>query len=81
MVCRNNKLYFPAVHTGYWDGATTTSLRMWDNYMTFELMYLSGTQTVYNPSDDTSSSVNGVWLIMGNPVVNSYFSTDSSYTV
>lgn len=81
VVRRNNKFYFPAVHTGYWDGATTTSSRMWDNYMTFELMYMSGQQTVYNPSDGSTSSVNGIWLIMGNPVVNSYFSTNSSYTV
>ena len=81
VVRRNNKFYFPANHTGYWDGATTTSSRMWDNYVTFELMYISGTQTVYNPSNDSTSSVNGVWLIMGNPVVNSYFSTTSSYTV
>lgn len=82
VVLRNNKFYFPAVHTGYWDGATTTSTRMWDNYVTFELMYLSGSKTVYDSSNnDSASSVDGVWLIMGNPVVNSYFSTDSSYTV
>ena len=81
VVLRNNKFYFPAVHTGYWDGATTTSTRMWDNYVTFELMHISGPQTVYSPSDGSTSSVDGVWLIMGNPVVNSYFSTNSSYTV
>ena len=81
VVLRNNKFYFPAVHTGYWDGATTTSTRMWDNYVTFELMHISGQQTVYSPSDGSTSSVDGVWLIMGNPVVNSYFSTNSSYTV
>jgi len=82
VVLRNNKFYFPAVHTGYWDGATTTSTRMWDNYVTFELMYLSGSKTVYDSSNnDSASSVDGVWLIMGNPVVNSYFSTNSSYTV
>lgn len=81
VVLRNNRFYAPATHTGYWDGATTTSTRMWDNYVTFELMYISGTQTIFNPSDDSTSSTDGVWLIMGNPVVNSYFSTDSSYTV
>lgn len=81
VVRRNNKFYFPTTHTGHWDGSTTTSTRMWDNYVTLELMYIAGTQTVYNPSDGTSSSVNGVWLIMGNPVVMSYFGTDSGYTV
>lgn len=82
VVRRNNKFYAPAAHTGYWDGATTTSTRMWDSYVTFELMYIAGTQNVYNPLDDTIlSSQNGVWLIMGNPVVNSYFGTNSGYTV
>jgi hypothetical protein len=82
VVRRNNKFYAPVSHTGYWDGATTTSTRMWDSYVTFELMYIAGTQNVYNPLDDTIlSSQNGVWLIMGNPVVNSYFSNDSGYTV
>ena len=82
VVLRNNKFYPPIAHTGYWNGATTVSTRMWDNYVTFELMYIAGTQNVFNPLDDSIlSSPNGVWLIMGNPVVNSYFGTDSGYTV
>lgn len=82
VVRRNNKFYAPAAHTGYWDGTAKTSTRMWDSYVTFELMYIAGTQNVYNPLDDTIlSSQNGVWLIMGNPVVNSYFNANSGYTV
>ena len=84
VVCNKNKLYYPTLHSGFWDGASTSGTatnRMWDNFISFELMYLSGTQTVYNPSTNTATSENGVWVIMGNPTVNSYYDTNGGYTV
>lgn len=84
VVCNKNKLYYPTLHTGFWDGASTSGTatsRMWDNFISFELMYLSGNQNVYNPSTDTATTENGVWVIMGNPTVNSYYNTNGGYTV
>lgn len=84
VVCNKNKLYYPTLHTGFWDGANTSGTatsRMWDNFISFELMYLNGNQNVYNPSTDTATSENGVWVIMGNPTVNSYYNTNGGYTV
>lgn len=84
VVCNKNKLYYPTLHTGFWDDASTSGTatsRMWDNFISFELMYLNGNQTVYNPSTDTATTENGVWVIMGNPTVNSYYSANGGYTV
>jgi hypothetical protein len=51
-------------HTGYWEGADSTSQRVWDNNTTLELIY-NGTN----------------WVVVGNPVLCSYFATDKSYSV
>lgn len=51
-------------HTGYWEGAGSTSQRVWDNNTTLELIY-----------DGTN------WVVVGNPVLCSYFATDKSYSV
>lgn len=51
-------------HTGYWEGASSTSQRVWDNNTTLELIY-----------DGTN------WVVVGNPVLCSYFATDKSYSV
>ena len=53
-----------AAHTGYWQGASTTSARVWDAYTSLDLIY-----------DGTD------WVIIGNPVLCSYFATDKSYSV
>ena len=76
VVCNKNELYYPTLHTGFWGTS-----RMWDNFISFELMYLNGNQTVYNPSTDTATTENGVWVIMGNPTVNSYYGANGGYTV
>lgn len=77
------KLYRPKVHTGYWRGSGTTSSEMWQPYTTLELMYLEGTQEVYaDRSASTATQVTGgVWLIVGNPVVESYYSANNGYSV
>ena len=54
----------PTNKTGYWRGATLTSLEMWQPYTTLELMY-----------DGTD------WVIMGNPVVESYYTDSASYEI
>lgn len=51
-------------HTGYWQGASTTSARVWDAYTSLDLIY-----------DGTN------WVVVGNPVLCSYFATDKSYSV
>jgi hypothetical protein len=51
-------------HTGYWQGASSTSSRVWDAYTSLDLIY-----------DGTD------WVIIGNPVLCSYFATDKSYSV
>ena len=77
------KLYRPKVHTGYWRGSSTTSSEMWQPYTTLELMYLEGTQEVYaDRSASTATQVTGgVWLIVGNPVVESYYTSNKGYSV
>ena len=54
----------PTNKTGYWRGATLTSLEMWQPYTTLELLY-----------DGTD------WVIMGNPVVESYYTDSASYEI
>lgn len=86
VVHRNGKLYRMFSHTGYWGGASSTSTRIFDDYTTLELMYYvpSSTLTIYD-NDDTSfatvTTSSGVWIVMNDPVVNSYVSSSSSYEV
>ena len=63
-VLKNNSLQSIIAHTGYWEGASSTSQRVWDNNTTLELIY-----------DGTN------WVVVGNPVLCSYFATDKSYSV
>lgn len=61
---RAGQLVDIVAHTGYWQGAGSTSQRVWDNNTTLELIY-----------DGTN------WVVVGNPVLCSYFATDKSYSV
>lgn len=61
---RAGQLVDIVAHTGYWEGAGSTSQRVWDNNTTLELIY-----------DGTN------WVVVGNPVLCSYFATDKSYSV
>ena len=61
---RAGQLVDIVAHTGYWEGAGSTSQRVWDNNTTLELIY------------DGSN-----WVVVGNPVLCSYFATDKSYSV
>lgn len=61
---RAGELVDIVAHTGYWQGAGSTSQRVWDNNTTLELIY-----------DGTN------WVVVGNPVLCSYFATDKSYSV
>jgi hypothetical protein len=63
-VVRAGQLVDIIAHTGYWEGADSTSQRVWDNNTTLELIY-----------DGTN------WVVVGNPVLCSYFATDKSYSV
>lgn len=61
---RAGQLVDIVAHTGYWQGAGSTSQRVWDNNTTLELIY-----------DGTN------WVVVGNPILCSYFATDKSYSV
>lgn len=53
-----------ALKWGYWRGASSSSLEMWQANTILDLMY-----------DGTD------WVIIGNPVVESYYSANNGYTV
>ena len=56
-VVKNGAKIVPPAHTGYWRGATTTSVEMWQPYTILELMY-DGTDWVIvgNPTVESYSS-------------------------
>ena len=77
IVANKGGSYYQVInHTGYWRGASSTSSEMWQANTIIELMYVSGTYSI-----EGGSPVSGLWVIVGNPVVESYYTTDKGYSV
>lgn len=68
-------LISPKNHTGYWRGASSFSTEMWQPYTTLELMLVTYSSTI------SDTSYTKAWVVMGNPVVESWYSSTAGYTV